>query len=389
MSSDTGGRPAGEDLRTVTYALLRGWLLPNDGTSKESRGRTLVVGGSAMTPGAVLLAGEAAMRAGAGKLQVAAPASSAPHLALALPEALVLPMPENEDGTLDPAGAERAAELAADAAAVLIGPGMVGTEQTLELLRGLIPAVRGSLVLDALGLAIAGDAPELLRARSGPTILTPNLTELAICLHEEEGSLDDDVVPAVRRLAERTGAAVTSGASESFTSAATGPVWHDLAGGRGLGVSGSGDVLAGAVAGLAARGAGPEQAAVWGVHLHRRAGDRLAAEVGRTGVPGPRAAGPVPPGALRDRGLAGPPPAAAGVSGVGRYDVTSGVAGVLAGLLGQEALELGAQLVGAGQPAVLEECGVGARRDEGVVLPLDPGDHLADLRALARLGGGP
>ncbi|RKS77549.1 hydroxyethylthiazole kinase-like uncharacterized protein yjeF [Motilibacter peucedani] len=284
MSSESPNQTPDGGVRTVTYALLRGWLLPNDGTGKESRGRTLVVGGSAQTPGAVLLAGEAAMRAGAGKLQVAAPASSAQHLAVALPEALVLPVPELDDGSLDPAAADRIAELAADAAAVLVGPGMVGVEQTMALVRALLPAVSGALVLDALGLAVAGDDPALLRERSGPTVLTPNLAELAISLHEEPGSLgDDDVAAAVRRLAGLTGSVVTSGATESFTSAAHGLVWHDLAGGRGLGVSGSGDVLAGAVTGLAARGAGPEQAAVWGVHLHRRAGDRLAAEVGRTG----------------------------------------------------------------------------------------------------------
>ena len=69
---------AGDDAVTVTSAVLREWPLPAPGTGKESRGRTLVVGGSDRTPGAVLLAAEAALRCGAGKLQVATAASVAP-----------------------------------------------------------------------------------------------------------------------------------------------------------------------------------------------------------------------------------------------------------------------------------------------------------------------
>src|SRR5688572_15090459 len=82
------------DVVDVTAAVLRDWPLPDLGTDKESRGRTLIIGGSAQTPGAVLLAAEAALRSGAGKLQVATVRSVAVAVAVALPEARVLPLAE-------------------------------------------------------------------------------------------------------------------------------------------------------------------------------------------------------------------------------------------------------------------------------------------------------
>ena len=84
----------------VTPQLLRDWPLPDPSGGKEARGSILVIGGSAETLGAVVLAAEAALRAGAGKLQVATAASVAPFAALALPEALVRGLPETDGGAI-------------------------------------------------------------------------------------------------------------------------------------------------------------------------------------------------------------------------------------------------------------------------------------------------
>lgn len=268
----------------VTYASLREWLLPNEFQDKESRGRTLIVGGGSATPGAVLLAAEAALRVGAGKLQVATAASVAAPLGVALPEAMVVGVAELDSGALDPEAVRgELAELVEQASAVVVGPGMRGLEQTAELVRRVVPLVRGTLVLDALGLAAVSQQPDLLAGLEGRAILTPNTAELALTLGEDDGPVDDDVPAAAHRLAQRASAVVTSGGARSSTVTPDGRLWLDSAGGKGLGVSGSGDVLAGAVVGLAARASSPEQAAVWAVHLHRRAGDRLAADIGRTG----------------------------------------------------------------------------------------------------------
>src|SRR4051812_44881973 len=110
----------------VTPATLRAWPLPDPGEDKEERGRLLVVGGSAMTPGAVRLAGEAALRAGAGKLRLATVSQAATALGVAVPEAGVLSLPTDDDGRLAGSAASTLRDEAGQVDAVLLGPGLKG-----------------------------------------------------------------------------------------------------------------------------------------------------------------------------------------------------------------------------------------------------------------------
>jgi hydroxyethylthiazole kinase-like uncharacterized protein yjeF len=267
----------------VTPQVLRGWRLPEPTGGKEARGSILVVGGSTETVGAVLLAAEAALRSGAGKLQVVVPSKVAPYVSISLPEALVRGVPATEGGAIRASSADLVLELARSASAVLIGPGMADKEETRGLVEAVLPHLEGPVALDALGLAAVTADPACLHHLGGRIVLTPNPTELAITLHLDPDEVDADPAGAARRLAEQAQAAVGLGGATSWVAAADGRLWEDQSGGAGLGVSGSGDVRAGVVAGLLARGAGPEQAAVWASHLHGRAGERLAARVGRLG----------------------------------------------------------------------------------------------------------
>jgi ADP-dependent NAD(P)H-hydrate dehydratase len=267
----------------VSQHLLQRWPVPEPTGGKESRGRVLLIGGSPETVGGVLLAAEAALRAGAGKLQVATARDVAPLAAVALPEALVRALPQTPDGALDPDGADAVAELAADAAVVLIGPGMTGSEASARLVARLLPSIGGAVVLDALALAcVTGDAT-CLHHLDQRAVLTPNPPELALTLGIEVAEVEDDPGGAALALAARAGATVGVGGSTSWIASPSGQLWRDESGGAGLGVSGSGDVRAGITAGLLARGAEPDQAAVWAAHLHGRAGERLAAAVGKLG----------------------------------------------------------------------------------------------------------
>ena len=263
----------------VTPALLRAWPLPepDDDGSKHDRGTVLLVGGSASTPGAVLLAGLAALRAGAGRLQVATVASTAVALAVAMPEAMVSGLPEAAGGSLEPGCAEQVVASCDGAAALVVGPGLTGKDEARELLRRVLPEVaEGSVLVDAVALAALGGHPDLLAGLAGRLVLTPNAGETKALLAGEQR----EGVDAACWLAERYGAVV---AVKGCVAAPDGRTWHDEAGGVGLGTSGSGDVRAGAVGGLLARGCPPEQAAVWGQYLHAAAGDRLAARIGRIG----------------------------------------------------------------------------------------------------------
>jgi ADP-dependent NAD(P)H-hydrate dehydratase len=273
----------GPDPTIVTAEVLRRWPLPEPTGGKNARGSVLVVGGSAETLGAVLLAAQAVMRAGAGKLQVATVASMAPFAATALPEALVRGLPETSGGAVRADGADAVRDLAEAADAVLLGPGMADEEETRLLGERLLPHLQGCLALDALGLACVTADAACLRHLEGRVVLTPNPTELSIALHVDEDRVDDDPAGAATELAGRTRGVVGLGGSTAWMAAPDGRLWRDDSGLAGLGVSGSGDVRAGITAGLLARGAPPEQAAVWASYVHGRAGERLASSVGRLG----------------------------------------------------------------------------------------------------------
>jgi ADP-dependent NAD(P)H-hydrate dehydratase len=272
-----------EAASTVTPALLRDMPLPDPTGGKEGRGRTLVVGGAAETPGAVLLAAEAALRSGAGKLQIATGASVATVVAVAVPEAMVRALPETSAGAIAAAGAGRVADLAAAADCVLVGPGLADVAESAALAGAVVRDLDTSLVLDALALAAVTDDPDCVRHLAGRVVLTPNPDELAHCLHDDVGQVAQSPDRAALRLAERTGAAVSVGGAVSWVAAPDGRLFRDGGGSPGLGVSGAGDVRTGLVAGLLARGADPVVAALWAGHLHARAGERLAARSGPLG----------------------------------------------------------------------------------------------------------
>lgn len=275
--------PSSPEPSLVTPEVLRGRPLPEPTGGKNARGSILVIGGSTETLGAVLLAAEAAMRAGAGKLQVATVASLAPFAATVLPEALVRGLPETDGGAIAPEAADVVRDLAEAADAVLIGPGMADKEATQAFGERLLPHLSGPMALDALGLACVTADDTCLHHLDGRVVLTPNPTELAYSLHTDEEAVDADPATATRELAGRTRAVVGLGGAISWIATHDGELWKDESGNAGLGVSGSGDVRAGITGGLLARGADPAQAALWAAYLHGRCGERLASSVGRLG----------------------------------------------------------------------------------------------------------
>jgi ADP-dependent NAD(P)H-hydrate dehydratase len=275
--------PSSPEPTLVTPEVLRGRPLPEPTGGKNARGSILVIGGSTETLGAVLLAAEAAMRAGAGKLQVATVASLAPFAATALPEALVRGLPETDGGAIAPDAADTVRDLAEAADAVLIGPGMADKEATQAFGERLLPHLSGPMALDALGLSCVTADDTCLHHLGGRVVLTPNPTEIAYALHTDEEAIEADPASATLDLAGRSRAVVGLGGATSWIATHEGELWRDESGSAGLGVSGSGDVRAGITGGLLARGADPAQAAIWAAYVHGRCGERLSSSVGRLG----------------------------------------------------------------------------------------------------------
>jgi ADP-dependent NAD(P)H-hydrate dehydratase len=273
-----------DDVRELTADVLRDWRLPAlTGSGKEARGDVLVVGGAAGTPGAAILAGVSALRVGAGRLTLAVAGSVAGTVAVHVPESGVVALPES-GGTVLGSAADVLADEVSSTDALLIGSGLDHPDETAALLERLATAVpdRTKLVLDAFALGVLNDVPAAFEKWSGRMVLTPNVNELERLTGVDDEDLDEpEALPAaVLAAARRFGAAVTC---HNVIADPDGNCWQASPNCIGLGTSGSGDVLAGAVVGLLARGADPVQAACWGTYLHLNAGHRLAARTGTVG----------------------------------------------------------------------------------------------------------
>lgn len=262
----------------ITAHLLRDWPLPEAGSSKYSRGRVLVIGGAARTPGGVQLAGLAALRVGAGHLTLAVAEPVAVPLAVVTPEAGVYGLACDSSGSVLPDGISVLSDDLDSADAVVLGPGLDAPELTRDVVAAVLPLLgpQAMLVLDAFALGVLPDLPPLgeLARR---TVLTPNDSEAKRLL---DGRLSDDVQTDATAIAERYGTVV---AYNDAVVTPSGDSWRNSVGTHGLATSGSGDVLAGALGGLLARGAEPPQAACWAKYLHAGAAERLSVRIGRLG----------------------------------------------------------------------------------------------------------
>ena len=246
---------------------------------KETKGRILIIAGSREVPGAALLCATAAMRAGAGKLKIATVESAATAIAIAMPEAMVIGLPEAADGGFARGAISRIAELAGEVDAIVAGPG-VRPNEACGAMAARLMAADTALALD---VAFLEALEPLGESRGKPAVLLPNAQELAALLDCAEDEAEREPIRCARRAAELYRAVVLAKGVVSHVVTPVGDCWSYDGGAPGLGVSGSGDVLAGIVGGLLARGAEPVDALLWAVWLHGQAGERLAKKIGPIG----------------------------------------------------------------------------------------------------------
>ncbi|MES2999144.1 MAG: NAD(P)H-hydrate dehydratase [Pseudomonadota bacterium] len=266
----------------ITAKRLRAWPLPAapGEADKETRGRVLVIAGSREIAGAALLAATAALRAGAGKLVIATARSVTGAIAIAMPEARVIGLPETQAGGLDPEGVVQLEETARAADAVLAGPGFADEAASVEFVLRLLPMLRGTpLVLDALAMNVQ----QRVKRFEQPVLLSPHAGEMARLCGDAKEQVENDELRALEAARAWNACVVLKGAATRIAHP-SGKHWRHVAEVPGLATSGSGDVLAGLIAGLTARGAPLEQSAAWAVALHAMAGARLARRLGPLGL---------------------------------------------------------------------------------------------------------
>jgi ADP-dependent NAD(P)H-hydrate dehydratase len=273
-------------IQRVTPQFLRDHPLPRPAMEgdKKQRGRVLVIAGSVEVPGAAVLAGVGALRAGAGVLRIATCQSSAAQLGIAVPEARVFGCSETEGGGLDPVNIPKLVELARGADVVLVGPGMIDEPAVEEVVVALLQEVEGAqFVLDAAAFTEMRNYRDLVARHRGRMTVTPHSGEMAKFLGSSREEVDANPLAAGRTAAHLVQGVVAAKGASTHIVSFEGEEWLSEHGTIGLATSGSGDTLAGILAGLLARGARPAVATAWSVYLHAEAGHRLSQSQGAFG----------------------------------------------------------------------------------------------------------
>lgn len=274
---------------TQIISLDAGWCashrLPqiDSGCDKNSRGRVLLVGGARFVPGALALTGEAVLRAGSGKLQMTTVDAVASALGVLVPEAAMIGLPMREDGEIAQDGVTVLADLVPQCDLLLVGPGMSATAETGLFVHGLLALPPPAMLLDAAALTCASLAELATAARKLPLILTPHHGEMARLIGCDRQAVAANPAHMVGQIVEQTGAYIALKGPETWIGGPGTPILHFAGGCPGLGIGGSGDVLAGIIGGLLARGAAPIVALGWGVALHGAAGQLAATKIGEIG----------------------------------------------------------------------------------------------------------
>lgn len=269
---------------------------PAPDTDKNSRGHVLVAGGSETVPGALRLTGEAALRAGAGKLQLATVERIVLQLGMLVPEAAVFPLPANPAGELGAAAGEILCSYLEPCDTLVLGPGMGAEANATDILKAALaePRTALSLVLDAAVIAAAADCAAEIHAHDGRIVLTPHPGEMKRLMGCDEARIANDPAGLAQEAARRFSATIVLKGAETWIACPRTGLLHYSGGGPGLATGGSGDVLAGIIGGLMSRGTEPRTAAAWGVWLHGEAGKRLAERIGPLGFLARELPGEVP-----------------------------------------------------------------------------------------------
>lgn len=240
---------------------------------KGTYGTLLSVCGSYGMAGAAVLAARAAGRCGTGLVLAAVPHTIYPIVASQLPEVVFLPLHDERTSL------QALTAALPKATALLIGCGLGNTPHTAALVTGLLSVAACPLLLDADGINAAAAHISILETAHAPLVLTPHPKELARLMHCTVETVQQNREALAKTAAERFHAVVVLKGHRTVVAAENGDIWINQTGNAGMAVAGSGDVLAGMIAGLLAQGLPPWDAARCGVCLHGAAGDRAAARL--------------------------------------------------------------------------------------------------------------
>jgi len=256
---------------------------PRDG-HKGTFGTVVVLAGSQGFTGAAYLASMGAARSGAGIVRLLVAQSIYPILAEKCTEVIVGPVPEISPGVVGHASLSGILRGFAGADAGVIGPGLGRDASTRRLIEDLVPRVAAPLVLDADALNLLSEHRTMLPRLSPQIVLTPHPAEFARLSGLETPAVQQDRRGIASRFAKVWNKVVVLKGAGTVIAAPDGRVTLNAVATPALASGGTGDVLAGLIAGLMGQKLPPFEAAVTGVHLHSLAGMDLEASMGQAGV---------------------------------------------------------------------------------------------------------
>lgn len=261
----------------LTGQLVNSWWPHREGPEhKGSFGRVLLIAGSRGMSGAAVLAARAAARAGAGLVTLGVPAGIHDIVEAKLTEVMTFPLPQTDRGTLERAAQDEIMHRLNKADVLVLGPGLGGGNETRALVRELLLKVDKPCILDADGLNAMVGRTELFRLVKSDLVVTPHPGEMARLSGLSTEQVQNNRLDTAAKKAAEWNAVVVLKGSGTIIAGPDGAAYINGTGNPGMASGGTGDVLAGLVAGLLAQGMAAEHAAAAGVYLHGLAGDAAA-----------------------------------------------------------------------------------------------------------------
>ncbi|MCL2761210.1 MAG: NAD(P)H-hydrate dehydratase [Desulfuromonadales bacterium] len=261
-------------------------LIPRSRTAhKGSNGHALVIAGSTGKSGAAAMAGNSAMRSGAGLVTLAVPESIHNILEIKTTEVMTVPLLDNNLGFLGKDTVPEIARQLKDKAVMALGPGIGWDKLTSELVRDLVKNAEIPIVIDADGLnAISEDLSVLGNSKSAFIIMTPHPGEMARLTNLTVAEVEEDRLGVARSFAVKHSVYLILKGARTVIAAPDGKLALNKSGNPGMASGGMGDVLTGIVTALVAQGYEPFKACCLGVFVHGFAGDLVAKEKGEIGL---------------------------------------------------------------------------------------------------------
>ena len=240
---------------------------------KGHYGHVLLVAGSAGKTGAAFMASRACLRAGAGLVSIAGPASLSSEYQQRATEEMYLPLPDTDGALSEKALEPIMSYIKAQATVLAIGPGLGTAPGTVKLVKRLVRECPVPMVLDADALNALKGASGTIKKAKQPVVLTPHPGEFSRLSGMRIKDVVSDPISAAQLIARKSGAVVLLKGAPTVTATPSAETCINTTGNSGLSKGGSGDVLTGMVAALMAQGASAADAAVSGAFLHGLAAD--------------------------------------------------------------------------------------------------------------------